>query len=409
MRHMKVYTILFVYMFCLCRYGATNESVHFGDPIAGTLCSRSFRICDQWSCRLQSPGFPGIYPRNAHCLYRIAHRIPVPDNRRVVIGLSQADARKIHLRDWEQRDRLRSWSECEAYGDYVVIYDGASTSSSVLARFCGSGPLAEIISSGPDVVVEFRSSVFDTVYSSSTAIEGFELNIRIITLENNNSSNISDSANRCQYNLTSTGLSKGILNNSLQTWPPQTTCQFRFQGIGDEKVWIYFLKYYFSASNSKFTRKPIDSQCRNNLQIIDGQNTDNVMGLYCRDKPPPLCERFLTGSNNNSHVTSMPPCLLGESFRSTGSLLTIQQQLPEGTAFQTWRYSIYYEFVKDTSQGKPLLNNSCHHVFNSFDELRGQVKSPQNVFLYGRGGSRNLRYNCFLHRSSTVNYVVYFS
>lgn len=177
-KYLITYLTIFLLLF---RYGHGVESVHLGEQMAGTLCSRSFRSCDQRTCRVQSPGYPGIYPRNAHCLYRISHR-PSPGSSslsqsRVSIALSQPDARKINLRDWDLRPERpgRSVVECpDTPSDYIAIYDGTSTSSPLLARFCG-GPLPDIISSGPDVVVEFRTSVYDTVFSGWASIEGFLL------------------------------------------------------------------------------------------------------------------------------------------------------------------------------------------------------------------------------------------
>ena len=389
----------------LYRYGRGNESIHLGEQMPGTLCSRSFRLCDQRVCRLQSPGYPGLYPRNAHCLYRITQQISQNADRKLVIALSQPDGRKINLRDWEQRDRLRSGAECETTGDYVTIYDGPSTNNAVLARFCGSGPLPEIVSSGAEVVVEFRTSVFDTVYSAATSIEGFELIVRIMTINVSPSSpGTSVDLAKCQFNVTSTGLSKGTLHNPRQTWPASTSCHFRFHGRSDERVWLYFLKYHFASGTAKSSRRPSETQCRNSLRIVDGSDApadgNRTLGLFCRDRPPPLCERHLSSVSNGSR--SMTPCLRGESFTSNTSLVLVQQQLNEGTAFQPWRYVLAYEFFKDVLDGMPFnqsqqlsslaaTSSPCSRLFRSQIESRGHVRSPQNVFLFGRGGARNLR------------------
>lgn len=42
-----------------------------GNLISGTHCSRIFSDCDKKPCRLQSPNFPGIYPRNLTCYYAV--------------------------------------------------------------------------------------------------------------------------------------------------------------------------------------------------------------------------------------------------------------------------------------------------------------------------------------------------
>lgn len=42
-----------------------------GSLITGTYCSRIFTDCDKNVCRLQSPNYPGVYPRNLTCYYAV--------------------------------------------------------------------------------------------------------------------------------------------------------------------------------------------------------------------------------------------------------------------------------------------------------------------------------------------------
>lgn len=393
----------------------------------GTQCSRSFRQCANESglaCRVQSPGYPGIYPRNAHCLYRVSHRPPgaASPNRRPVVVLWQPDPRKISLRDWEQPavdpgppspallpsgapGRVRSAAECEASGDYITVYDGPSTTSPVLARFC-DGPLPEVVASGADVTIEFRSSPCDTIFASHASIEGFELNVRVDLVEASPAPGVpvASEPGKCQWNVTSTGMSRGTLTPPRQTWPPHTTCHFRFHGRPDERVWLHFAKYHFAGSAPR-SRAPT---CRNVMRISEGDgagwdpyalaNATNktpqprgTIGVFCRDRAPPLCERQSPGAVKRGERAA--PCSPGESFVSEGPTLTIQQHLPDGTAFSAWSYAIGYEFVRELSEGTPLLDGagSCDRLFTVQGQMRGSVKSPQNVFLFGRGGSSNLR------------------
>ncbi len=43
--------------------GGSGAILWYGDPVPGTLCSRNLHSCDQRTCILQSPNFPGLYPR----------------------------------------------------------------------------------------------------------------------------------------------------------------------------------------------------------------------------------------------------------------------------------------------------------------------------------------------------------
>lgn len=404
----------------------------------GAQCSRSFRQCGNESgllCRVQSPGYPGIYPRNAHCLYRVAYRAPAgaAAHRRHVVVLWQPDARKISLRDWEQpavdagptspilalaassgaSGRVRSAAECEASGDYITVYDGPSTTSPVLARFC-DGPLPEVVASGAEVTVEFRSSPCDTIFAGHTSLEGFELNVRIDAVDASPAPGVPVSAEpaKCRWNVTSTGMSRGVLTPPRQTWPAHTACHFRFHGRPDERVWIHFAKYHFAGTVARSRGSPT---CRNVLRISEGDGAGwdpyalanastkapypkGTMGLFCRDRPPPLCERQWSATLKRTERPA--PCLPSESFVSDGSTVTIQQHLPDGTAFSAWTYAIGYEFVRELNEGVALersdddadaLAGRCDRLFTVQGQMRGSVKSPQNVFLFGRGGSRNLK------------------
>jgi hypothetical protein len=48
-----------------------EEKYYLGDLIPGTYCSRIYSNCDKKLCRLQSPNFPGTYPRNLTCYYAV--------------------------------------------------------------------------------------------------------------------------------------------------------------------------------------------------------------------------------------------------------------------------------------------------------------------------------------------------
>lgn len=311
---------------------------------------------------------------------------------------------------------MRSAAECLNSGDYVTVYDGANPSTSpILARFC-DGPVPDIVSSGGELTVEFRSSTMDTIYSAggsmaNSFMEGFELKIRIETIASDystaaaaNQQPTTAAAVLCQRNVTSSGLSRGWLTPARRTLPLDTTCHFRWMGRPDERVWIYFTKYYFTGGSLKGTGSGGGGgQCRHaTMRLIEGDGGNQTIGVFCRERPPPLCERHLTAVGETRNSTSVPPCRPGvESFVSRGSTLSLQQYLPEGTAFSKWHYAIAYEFVRvgHEKQVLPPLESSaslpsCDRTFSVQQaDWRGNVKSPQNVFLFGRGGAKQLRYN----------------
>lgn len=48
-----------------------DAKFYLGDLIPGTYCSRIYSNCDKKLCRLQSPNYPGTYPRNLTCYYAV--------------------------------------------------------------------------------------------------------------------------------------------------------------------------------------------------------------------------------------------------------------------------------------------------------------------------------------------------
>lgn len=46
------------------RYGGASELFDLGRVTPGTYCTRQFEECYRNKCRLQSPNYPGMYPRN---------------------------------------------------------------------------------------------------------------------------------------------------------------------------------------------------------------------------------------------------------------------------------------------------------------------------------------------------------
>lgn len=49
----------------------TDVKYYLGDLIPGTYCSRIFSDCNKKPCRLQSPNYPGLYPRNLTCYFAV--------------------------------------------------------------------------------------------------------------------------------------------------------------------------------------------------------------------------------------------------------------------------------------------------------------------------------------------------
>lgn len=80
------------------RYGNSTLQPWRGDLVPGTYCDRVLDRCDTRPCRVQSPNFPGVYPRNVTCYYRIEQR-GVPRGKHALLAVRQRNTHKIHIKD----------------------------------------------------------------------------------------------------------------------------------------------------------------------------------------------------------------------------------------------------------------------------------------------------------------------
>lgn len=80
------------------RYGNSTVATWRGNLVASTYCDRILEQCDVRTCRIQSPNYPGIYPRNITCYYRVEVRENVR-GQHSLIAVSQRYAHKIHMKD----------------------------------------------------------------------------------------------------------------------------------------------------------------------------------------------------------------------------------------------------------------------------------------------------------------------
>jgi hypothetical protein len=112
----------------------------------------------------------------------------------------------------------------------------------------------------------------------------------------------------------------------------------------------------------------------------------SLLGEFCRDDVPRLCDHSLL--SNSSRFTR--PCALAESYVSSGSELTVEQFLRQGSALYPVSFVLRYEFVDTSLEGAPVRDsgNPCDRVFTS--PSSGRFQSPRSVFFYGRGGAQNL-------------------
>lgn len=75
----------------------------------------------------------------------------------------------------------RSWERCDQDQDLISIRDGRTEDFPEIARICGGDTLPDIVSSGPDMFVEFRSSGQDSPFHPMplSFLPAFELQVLV--------------------------------------------------------------------------------------------------------------------------------------------------------------------------------------------------------------------------------------
>ena len=370
------------------RYGRGGGKYR-GDEVRNSVCSRVFQGCRARRCRLQSPNYPGLYPRNVTCYYLVKALPPPAPDLLPLITLSQPNDRLVHVGRQglggrvSPESRLRQGGECRAPEDFLLVYDGGSMKAPLLARLCGTASLPNITSSGPEMLVVFQAATSGRMNHLPNLVAGFELQAHVLFMR--------EAAGRvvnsvCDFVLQSEGGSHGMVSSPVFALPANSSCTYHFEGRRDEAVWLYFTKYHrVGVPNARHSHAP----CRNRLAIYDGGPNEegaaagHLMGEFCDEQLPPTCVR----ARQRGLVSQ--PCGRGESFLSSGSSMMVTQSFMDGTALLPLRYVIHYEFVS-VGEGGRVPGTDCDHTFTSAHSRSGHFRSPENVFLYGRGGKASL-------------------
>ena len=317
------------------------SNVYLGEATHDSYCNRFLSACDKRHCIIRSPNYPGIYPRNMTCVYRVTQE-NVPAGLHAMISLQQSNRHKLHIKDQgpasEQNVKmLRSWEECDQVQDFISVYDGKSESAPEIARFCGGDVLPEIVSSGTDMLVVFKTSAFDSLYHNYPLpnLLGYELQVAVKYVNANSFTFVSGAASagavggssgqgsevgalpptaagaersKCEFVINSFENQFGELESPHHTLPPNTLCRYHFQGRRHETVWISFLKYNSGVDSSGLLYEA-QNECQAQLRIWDGKllnqhfatigspldftPNSSLLAEVCREDVPKLCSRPL--------------------------------------------------------------------------------------------------------------------
>lgn len=368
----------------------TNFKDYFGDKIPGTYCHYTLTNCHERNCKIESPNYPGFYLRNITCNYLI-HQEKVVRGQIARIVISQKNDYKINLysgyTDTGGYTLATLTSECA--GDVIRILDGPSPDAPVLAQFCGSGQLPEVISSGPEVLVQLISAPYQVLHNSKLQLEVTVRYVRSNELTAN-------SKGTCLFLLDGHRNLSGVIYSPRHTMPPNTTCSYHFRGgTAFDRVWLYFLSYYVPDLQVWNQRESCDVT---QLEIYDpfvtsrrSANSDTTLiGRYCEKTFPRMCPHAV---DYNSYIPIRPCNLTAESYLSTGPELVVKYKTFQSLDFMSQKSTFLarYEFVNTMQTGYSVNNSACDRRFVSKIQPAGSLGSPLNVFLYGRGGTKHLK------------------
>lgn len=391
------------------RLGTAAEPKNRGELVPGTHCSRNFYECYRKRCSLQSPNYPGMYPRNVTCRYTVRQKV-VPKCKHAMVSLSQRPLTATEQRpqhraedDGDDKTRRKSHSDtaatvavirvndmCSENEDRLVFHDGPSEDDPVLLKYCGGPAIPRVVASGPTMLVVFKSWMHNapTTFSSPlpvSRLRSFELDLQIAFVDSDSLDYANKGSAACEFIVNASGAPKsrrGVLVSPQHSVPPNSTCTYRFQGRPDDRVWMYFESYGHRSTNNFLTFKP----CPTRLRIWDGAGT--LLGDHC--DTPRLCEHIAASSSSNNNATRPKrPCTLDESYLSKSPSVILQVHTVLGTVLEPFSFKLHYEFVDSAVYDRENGDGTCTIEYGGLREPV-DITEPRNVFLYGRGGAKTL-------------------
>ncbi|CAG9794122.1 unnamed protein product [Diatraea saccharalis] len=422
------------------RFGAMEAPLERGAVSPGTYCTRTYEECHRKSCRLQSPNYPGMYPRNVTCYWSLRQK-DIPTCKHAMISVRQEYSHKMQIKRSISMASLnktgravRAWRECTGERDRLIFYDGASTDDPVLVEYCGGDWLPRVTSRGPEMLVAFHSSPFSAPLrpaAPAAPLRGFELDVDIVFADSD-SLDYAREARRCEFHVKASSSEeetntttpsggrgrRGRLRAPSHTLPPNTTCTWTFHGRPGDLVWIYFSSFtqYSLVEPRRIesgerdeeslttratprapppTERGSEGACAVELMVWDGggvgETGARLLGRYC-DSAPALCARAALANATRSPRPCAPP----DGYVSAAALMSLAATTLPGTATHPLAFSLHYEFVDARLEGMPLSDDGrrarpwppeCSRTLT----VPGSFSSPRNALWFGRGGARRLR------------------
>ncbi|XP_058055375.1 uncharacterized protein LOC131206719 [Anopheles bellator] len=351
------------------RYGPHPELYpnRRGEVVQGSYCEREFRDCRLQTCYVQSPAYPGIYPRALKCRYRLHTRLPfiklyIQNEQFAVDGQRCENIMTCPMKE------IGSGSEHCPY-DWLAVYDGRDEHAPPIGKFCGMGKFPfSIIGTSQHMYVEFVSSPAGPLLNT-----GFHFNVGNWP---GHVETVGTKHGACDWLLSSdalraTSASEGIFLSVAHWYPPNTSCSYHIQGNDDEVVRLYFPSFRINRIEAPIIKHEED--CAESLTIYDANNPDpaRIIKTFCDTFSRPMEKIDFVSTGRSLYV---------KFLSKTGSY--------SGSSLYYWAH---YDFFNNTRFGDPVPNTLCDEVFYAWKYGRGELKSPRNTLIYKRASGSDVR------------------
>ncbi|XP_033215455.1 uncharacterized protein LOC117171910 [Belonocnema kinseyi] len=364
----------------VARLGKPEFPIERGSPVPGTYCSRDFYECHQKKCRVQSPNYPGEYPRNTSCLITLRQKF-VPTCKHAMISVKASSTSLAGLAT--SNSTLSVWQDCPMDRDRLIFRDGSHLEDPVLLVYCG-GPLPKVTARGSTMLVEFRSSPLAIPLGASSL--RLEMDIQVIYVDSDGM-DFAQGTQGCYFFVNGTSKRNGILRAPLHALPPTSSCTWNIKGAIGDRVWIYFSSY----SQRDLTNNPdnnssvqIEPTCTVKMTFWDGAPSTGIpMAVLCDDVPRICAHAALRNATRTTR-----PCTDEESYLTIAPSLLLRMETNPGTILHTVNFQARYEFISTLQGGEPWGDGPCSRIWRKVQS--GEVTSPRDVRLFGRGGSSKL-------------------
>ncbi|XP_058065903.1 uncharacterized protein LOC131215530 [Anopheles bellator] len=367
----------------IVRYGAPSELLELGRVTPGTYCTRQYDECYRKKCRLQSPNYPGMYPRNVTCYWTIRQKV-VPTCKHAMVAISQENEHKALVKRSiaslnKTARAVRAWSDCTGERDHLIFYDGSSTNDPVLAKYCGGDWLPRVVSRGPEMLIAFHSSPFSAPLQSGQSNRGFELDVDILFADSD-SFDFAQGGSKCEFHINASNpdevlLSRrgriGHLLSPRHTLAPNTTCTYYFHGMPTDLIWISFTHYHLQI-----------------LQPSSGSSSGGDNSTIGRSDPLPWITRTRIWDSAGTFVpvrTTSPASILSSSSSSSAGASPSYGSTVAGGAT-----SSLPGMTATTALYQQLMNRSVNNYYTAGNQNGKTIKinvdnvwNPVDQYIYG--------------------------